>query len=335
VTITNASGNGSSAASFTVTVVPTTLSALKVSAGTLAPAFTSTTTSYTASVAYTVVSTTITATATSSGASLALSVNGGAFAALASGKASAAQTLNVGTNMLVVRVTAPDATYRDYAVTVTRAAPKTIATLSALKASAHALSPAFAATTYNYAASVAYTVSSTTITATVTSGSYATLRYQVGGTTGAWTPLASGAASASIPLAAGSTTSIYVLVTAQDGVTTNTYRVSITRAAPSTVKTLSSLKFSVGTLSPAFSSTTLNYATTIPAAYASYRVTATVTAGSGATLSYQVGAAGPWLKLTSGTASPLITAVTGTTPVRVRVTAQDGSFQDYVTDVSH
>lgn len=97
------------------------------------------------------------------------------------------------------------------------------ATLADLSLSVSGLSPAFSAPTSSYTLSVANTVSSITVTATAAQ-SGASIRIN-----GVLT--ASGAASTIIALAVGST-SLTIGVTAADGVTTRTYSVVVTRAAP-------------------------------------------------------------------------------------------------------
>ena len=71
------------------------------------------------------------------------------------------------------------------------------------------------------------------------------------------TIVASGSASANIPLTVGSNT-INVVVTAQDGTTTNTYTITVTRASSSNAD-LSNLTVSQGTLTPAFATATTSY----------------------------------------------------------------------------
>ena len=96
------------------------------------------------------------------------------------------------------------------------------AALSNLKLSSGTLSPAFAYTTNSYTAGVATAVNSITVTPT-TADTNATIT--VNGT-----DVASKEASAPINLAFGSNT-ITVIVTAQNGFTTNTYTVTVTRPA--------------------------------------------------------------------------------------------------------
>ncbi len=95
------------------------------------------------------------------------------------------------------------------------------ATLSGLTLSSGTLSPSFSAATSSYSASVASSVSSVTVTPVVTE-SHATVTVD-------GIAVASGSASPSVSLTSGSTTSISVVVTAQDG-TTRAYTLSVTRA---------------------------------------------------------------------------------------------------------
>ncbi len=96
------------------------------------------------------------------------------------------------------------------------------ADLSNLTLSTGTLTPAFAAATINYSASVANAVTSITATPTA-SDVNATIT--VNGS-----PVTSGSPSASIPLSVGANV-ITTVVTAQDAITTKTYTVTVTRAA--------------------------------------------------------------------------------------------------------
>jgi gliding motility-associated-like protein len=122
-------------------------------------------------------------------------------------------------------VTAQDGTTtKTYTVTVTRAASAN-ANILQLKLSSGTLSPSFAQATLNYTASVANAVSSITVTPTASDAANAVIK--VNGTV-----VASGTASGAIALNVGSNT-VTVLCTAQDGVTTKTYTVTVTRATGS------------------------------------------------------------------------------------------------------
>lgn len=97
------------------------LSAMTISSGTLSPSFASGTTSYTASVSNGTTSITVTPTRNESHATIEVRVNGGSYASVASGSASGALSLNVGTNTINVRVTAEDGTtQKTYTTTVCR-----------------------------------------------------------------------------------------------------------------------------------------------------------------------------------------------------------------------
>lgn len=109
------------------------------------------------------------------------------------------------------------------------------ADLSGLTLSSGNLSPVFAAnTTDGYTSSVANSVSSTTVTATVYDSAHATVTasvYNSEGLVTGPTTLTSGTASDSLPLSVGINT-IKVVVKAQDG-TIQTYTVTVTRAPSS------------------------------------------------------------------------------------------------------
>ena len=99
------------------------------------------------------------------------------------------------------------------------------ANLSNLVLSAGAITPSFSASTLSYTSSVANAVTSTTITPTSTD---ANSTIKVNGVT-----VASGTPSGTINLSAGSNV-ITTVVTAQDGTTTKSYTINITRAAAGT-----------------------------------------------------------------------------------------------------
>ncbi len=99
------------------------LAALTTTAGALTPAFAAGTTSYTASVPNATTSVTVTPTRAQSGATIQARANGSAYLSVASGSASSALALNVGTNPIDVKVTAEDGTtVKTYTITVARAA---------------------------------------------------------------------------------------------------------------------------------------------------------------------------------------------------------------------
>ncbi|MEI6675861.1 MAG: cadherin-like beta sandwich domain-containing protein [Verrucomicrobiota bacterium] len=183
--------------------------------------------------------------------------------------------------------------------------------LSSLALSEGSLSPAFAAVTTAYAASVSNATTSVTITPSVAE---ANATVKVNGTL-----VTTGTASASIPLVVGNNP-IIVQVTAQDGITTSTYTVTVTRV--STVSTLSGLALSTGSLSPAFTTGITAYTASVTAS--TIAVTPTVT-DSKATVKVN------GVAVASGVASDSIPLVVGTNPINVLVTAQDGTTQSTYT----
>ncbi|MCS6244267.1 MAG: M36 family metallopeptidase [Opitutus sp.] len=92
--------------------------------GTLAPAFTSATTNYTSSASTATAAMTITPVATNAYATIQVRVNGGSYAAVASGAPSGPLALTLGANTVEVLVTAQDTvTTKTYAVVTTRRTP--------------------------------------------------------------------------------------------------------------------------------------------------------------------------------------------------------------------
>ncbi len=213
--------DGTTTKTYTITVTRaasnvTTLSNLVVSAGALSPSFTALTTSYTVSVANATTSTTVTPTLTDSNA--VVRVNG---VIVSSGTASSAIALNVGANVITTLVTAQDGvSTRTYTITVTRA-PSNNANLSNLVASTGALTPVFSSATTSYTISVPNTTTSMTVTPTVTNA-FATVKVNT-------VTVASGSPSSGIALNVGANV-ITTVVTAQDGTTTRTYTITVTRA---------------------------------------------------------------------------------------------------------
>jgi gliding motility-associated-like protein len=313
-TITGYNFSGSAAQAVSIKVVPVTananLSALKISVGTLAPAFGANTTSYTA--IETTGITSVTITPTTSAATAMVQVNG---TAVTSGNASTAINLSVGTNTITTVVTAPDGlTTQTYTIVVTRAAPSSIATLSGLTISSGTLTPAFATGTTSYTDNVANSVTSIAVRATTTN---ATSVETVNGT-----PVPEGTVSPYVPLSVGLNT-ITVIVTAQDGVTKDTYTIAVTRV--SNIATLSGLAISTGTLSPTFAGGTTNYTASVASTVSSITVTPASTATSTITVN---GTA-----VTSGSTSGAIALSIGANTITTVVTAQDGVTKDTYTVV--
>ena len=100
------------------------------------------------------------------------------------------------------------------------------ATLAGLSVTPGTLTPAFASATLSYVVAVPFAAPTVTVTPTA-SNADASLDVQVNG--GAWTPVGSGAPSSALALTVGANT-VVVRVTAQDGVTVETYTITATRA---------------------------------------------------------------------------------------------------------
>lgn len=231
------------------------LAGLAISGASLEQTFDSAVTDYTAHV----MTRSISLTPTTSDCST-VSING---ATVASGTASGAIPLALGSNLIPVLVTAQDGTTKTYTLTVIRGLSAE-ARLAGLSLSAGSLSPAFDSAVFNYTASVTYPVSALSVTPAPMSPEAVMM---VNGTT-----VTNGSSSAGIPLIVGDTP-ITVQSTAEDGSASKTYSVLVTRT-PSGAN-LSALSLSVGSLSPAFSTSTSNYSADVPYGVTSVRLTPT------------------------------------------------------------
>ena len=282
--------------------VDATLSSLSLSGVTLTPAFTSGTTAYTASVGHGVTEATVTASASDAYAGVEVTPEDADDRTLGD-----QVDLAVGETTISVEVTAQDGlTTRTYMVTVTRAGSAD-AILSALSLSGVTLTPAFASGTTAYTASVAHGVTETTVTASA-SDAYAGVEV---------TPEDADDRTLGdqVDLAVGETT-ISVEVTAQDGLTTRTYMVTVTRAG-SVDATLSALSLSGVTLTPAFAAGTTAYTASVEHAVAETKVTATARAENASVEVTPEDA-------DDQTLGDQVDLAVGETTISVEVTAQDG-----------
>ncbi|MEL4070800.1 cadherin-like beta sandwich domain-containing protein [Ochrobactrum sp. GPK 3] len=220
VTTTVTAQNGTTTKTYTVNVIRAQsgnadLVGLAPSAGTLDPAFSPSTATYSLTVPTDTSSLQLTPTSADPTATIA--VNG---ATVPSGSASAALPLGIGTTTLTVVVTAQNGTTRSYTVNVTRAASAD-ATLASLVPSSGSLDPTFDKETLSYSLNVENTVESITFAPTVSEPS---ARVTVAGGS-----VASGNSSAPIGLAIGSNT-VSIVVTAPSGAN-RSYTVVVNRAA--------------------------------------------------------------------------------------------------------
>ena len=240
-----------------------TLSSLVLTAGALVPTFNSTITNYVATVTNNISSISVIPTASEEYSKIATNNVVGV-----SGEESDLIPLTVGNNNINVTVTAPDEiVQRTYTVVVTRQGSSN-SLLSNLAISNAVLSPSFNSTTTNYSATVGYTISSISITPTLANSNASIRINNISATNGSQT---------SVPLSIGTNT-ILTVVTAQDGITTSTYRLVIARKANYNTN-LADIQISSGVLYPAsngiitgegFSTSVTNYIS-----YASHYTTST------------------------------------------------------------
>lgn len=193
------------------------LSALNVPPGTLEPAFASGTLAYTVEVATGITSVNVSATKSDSNAVISGSLpNQGQADIPLDGP---------GTKKVVsIIVTAPDGSSKTYVITVHRLAPSTDSNLSALTLSAGTLSPDFSTSHLTYSATVSANDETVTISATKSDpnaviSSANTVIAAAGVPTG----------RVRVSLGRNTTTTVSILVTAQDGATRKTYTISIFR----------------------------------------------------------------------------------------------------------
>ncbi len=294
------------------------LSALAISSGILIPAFAAGITTYNVTVGSAVNNITVTAAKAHSGARIELRTNGGSWTEISSGTPSPSLSMSDGSNTVELQVTAEDATTtKTYTISVYRLSAQAL--LSALSTSSGTLSPAFDANTASYAVSLSNAASSLTVTAT-TAQPGATMQVRV--SSEVWQAAASGSPSPPLSLNVGDN-AVEVKVTAEDGLTSNTYTVTAHRK--SVDADLCGLVPSAGTLSPVFDASIASYTTNVGNAVSSITVTATASY-SLSTIEAQVNGGG-WQTCTSGTPSPSLSLNVGDNTVVVRVTAEDGSPQ--------
>jgi gliding motility-associated-like protein len=224
-----------------------------LSSGAISPVFSRNTVNYTASVAGNVSSvnfTPVTAEATS----VITVTNGGNTTTISPATPFALIPLNVGANVVTTTIASQDgSTTKTYTVIITRAVPSTDATLAGLSLNSGTLSPVFSSGTDTYTTAVNYATGSITITPAATN---ANALIAIGGIS-----VASGS-GLSISLNEGSN-AIPVVVTAEDGITTKTYTLTVNRAVASTDATLAAIGLSDGTLSPLFDTGTTAYTATV------------------------------------------------------------------------
>ncbi|RYU91630.1 T9SS type B sorting domain-containing protein [Mucilaginibacter terrigena] len=283
------------------------LSNLTTTANLFGPTFDPLTTGgYTASVGELITSTTVTPTAADAGTTLQVRVNGGTYAAVTSGAASAPLPLIAGPNTIEVEATAPDAVTKEvYTLTVNRAYSSD-ATLTTIAATPNTKLTLVSGSNFrDYVASVKYNATTLAITATT--------REPMATITVNGVAVASGALSDPITLNADTTT-IYTTITAGDGTTKKTYAVLVTRQL-STIATLATINLTPS--AKLIRTTGTNYAdytATVETATSALHVTATAQ-DPGATITIN------GVPTMSGVQSDVIMLNADTTTIYTTVTA--------------
>ena len=222
-----------------------------------------------------------------------------------------------GPRQTTLRVISDDSDKGTINIALTGNGISTNADLSNLVLSAGTLTPAFAAATTSYTASVFNTVASITVTPTVADAG-ATITVNGNAVT-------SGSASTPINLNVGPNV-INIVVTASNGTTTNPYTVTVTRLLPGNAN-LIDLTTSVGGYAPIFWYDTLSYTALVSNATNSIAVTPTAAVG-GSTITVN------GQTVSSGFASPAINLNPGANPITILVTAFDGINKTYTLTVT-
>lgn len=297
------------------------LRALAIGPGTLVPAFSAGTLVYGASVANGVTAVTITASVQDVTSSM--TING---TVVPSGTPFAVGGLQLGNNIITIRVSAVGGAILDYVITVTRAAPPSSdANLSSVQVTATVagtnrslvLCPVFSPTVTGYSVTpVPNSTSTVSVTATP-ANSLATLRIN-------GQQVASGqSATVNLPIIGNNNVSI--VVTAQAG-NSRTYSFTVNRAGiPSNNNDLWALSLTAGPLTPVFCHNITGYS--ISTTQTSTTVTATV-ADPTATLRIN------GIMTPSGAPSTPIALTSRRVTIPVSVTAQNGSVMTYTVTVN-
>jgi hypothetical protein len=256
ITITVTAPNRTTTKIYTITVNRAAISSnanlngLTVNAGTLSPAFSASSTSYTVSVPNATASITVTPTKADTQASVSQTPDNPV-------------NLSVGANTITITVTAENGSTKTYTITVTRAEAGTEASsnanLQTLSVSPGTLSPGFSSETAAYTVTVPNTTEEISVTATVSDGNASVEQF----------PSAN-------PVALNAGANVITLrVTAEAG-NTKDYVIVVTRTPLSSNANLGSLSVSPGTLVPTFSPSIRDYSVLVSNATASISVTPTV-----------------------------------------------------------
>lgn len=302
------------------------LAFLTASTGVLSPAFASGTSRYGLALPFGASAVTLTLSASNELVrSIAILQDGREVGAVASGSPSAVLAVPAlgSSSMVTIRITALDgSTSLTYTILLTQNGD-TDASLRSLAVSAGALSPSFASGTLRYSLTVPHGTASVTVTPTANDPYAKSITVALDGGT-AW-PIASGSPSRELTVpAAGSWALVSVVVTAQDGISTATYSMTLGQAS-NTDAALSGLALSAGALDPAFASDVTTYGATVPYAAASVKVTPTARSSNVQSISLSQDGAKPTMVASGQASSNLpVPALGSSSTLTIAVTAADG-----------
>ncbi len=278
------------------------LESLRVSPGTLDPAFSENRTSYTVNVGGRVDSITVSATPDDTNARMTINGQG-------TNSRSIPLPLGPSSTDIQVIVIAQNGSQKPYFITVNREALSSDNNLDTLTVTPGSLNPSFAPGTLAYTVEVATDITSVDVSATksdsnaVISGSLPTQ------------------GRATIPLdGPGTSKPVSITVTAPNG-SAKTYTITVHRSAPSTDSNLSNLTVSAGSLNPSFTAGTLNYTVDVASSVDTITISATKSDPTSvmSTFGSVIAAAG------IPTGRTTVSLGLGTiTPVTIALTAQDG-----------
>ncbi len=222
ISITVTAPNGSSKA-YRITVnraAPSSnnnLSALTVTPGTLSPAFDSNQLTYTMDVAFDIASVLVTATKADANAVISGDLPNEGRATIPLDGPGTSKTISI-------IVTAQNGDRKTYTITINRLAPSTDSTLSNLTVSAGSLVPIFAPGTPNYSVDVSAANETITVSATKSD------RNAVMSASGSVIAAAGiPAGQVTVPLGLGTSTPVAITITAQDGISTKIYTITVNR----------------------------------------------------------------------------------------------------------
>lgn len=173
------------------------------------------------------------------------------------------------TTPVTIEVTAPNSSKKTYTLSIKRLAGDT--NLSALSIAPHSLNPGFTANTVSYVVDVAHDIASVTVSATKSDPNAVMQVHSV--TVPAGTALGQDTITLN---GAGLDTTVSVVVTAQNGVDSKPYTITVHRAAPSSNNNLDTLTVTPGSMNPIFAPSITDYTADVATNDNSVTVTATL-----------------------------------------------------------